>query len=339
MMDMKQAINKVVRNENLTIDEAKVVMKQLLGGGATQAQIGSILTALRMKGETLDEIVGCASVMQSLAEHMNLAGENYIDFVGTGGDGTNTFNISTTSAFVAASSGVKIAKHGNRAISSRSGSIDVLEALGLNIMLEAEQVEKCFNETGIGFMFAQVFHKSMKNVGQARKELGMRSIFNILGPLSNPSDAKSQLIGVFSPELTKTFAQAMKAMGVKRALVVNGADGMDEITTADKTFVSEIKDGEIIDYEITPEKFGFARANKEELVGGNAEENAKVTIDILKGAKGPKRDIVLLNSGAAIYISGISKSIEEGIEIAKESIDSGKAFEKLQQVIKVTNSL
>lgn len=339
MLDMKQAINKVVRKENLTIDEAKDVMKQLLGGGATQAQIGSILTALRMKGETLDEIVGCASVMQSLAEHMSLAGENYIDFVGTGGDGTNTFNISTTSAFVAAGSGVKIAKHGNRAISSRSGSIDVLEALGLNIMLEAEQVEKCFNETGIGFMFAQVFHKSMKNVGQARKELGMRSIFNILGPLSNPSDAKSQLIGVFSPELTKTFAQAMKTMGVKRALVVNGADGMDEITTADKTFVSEIKDGEIIDYEITPEKFGFARANKEDLAGGNAEENAKVTIDILKGAKGPKRDIVLLNSGAAIYISGISKSIEEGIEIAKESIDSGKAFEKLQQVIKVTNSL
>ncbi len=338
MIDMKQAINKVVRNENLSVDEAKDVMKQLLGGGATQAQIGSILTALRMKGENLDEIVGCASVLQSLAEHMNLDG-NYIDFVGTGGDGTNTFNISTTSAFVAAGSGVRIAKHGNRAISSRSGSIDVLEALGVNIMLEAELVEKCFNETGIGFMFAQVFHKKMKSVGQARKELGMRSIFNIIGPLSNPSDAKSQLIGVFSPDLTKTFAQAMKVMGVKRALVVNGGDGMDEITTTDKTFVSEIIDGKIISYEITPEEFGFERADKAELVGGNADENAKITMDILKGAKGPKRDIVLLNSGAAIYISGATKSINEGIEIARESIDSGKALKKLQQVVKVTNSL
>ena len=340
MFDMKQAINKVAKGNDLTLDEAKDVMRQLLGGGATMAQIGSILTALRMKGETLDEIVGCATVMQEKAENLHISDEKYIDFVGTGGDGTNTFNISTTSAFVAAGAGVKIAKHGNRAISSRSGSVDVLEALGLNVMLEAEQVQKCFEQTGIGFMFAQVFHKSMKNVGQARREMGMRSIFNILGPLSNPSGAKYQLIGVFSKDLTKTFAEAMKAMGVKRALVVNGNDGMDEITTTTETNIAEIKDGEIIEYTISPEQFGFKKATAEDIVGGNAEENAKTTIAILKGEeKGAKRDIVLLNAGAAIYIAGLADSIEAGIKLAQESIDSGKAVAKLEEVARVTKSL
>jgi len=339
-MDMKQAINKVVKGEDLTLDEAKDVMRLLLGGGASQAQIGSILTALRMKGETLDEIVGCATVMQELAESLNVAADNYIDFVGTGGDGTNTFNISTTASFVAAGAGVKIAKHGNRAISSRSGSIDVLESLGINVMLEAEQVKKCFDKTGVGFMFAQVFHKSMKNVGQARRELGMRSIFNILGPLSNPSDAKSQLIGVFSPELTKTFARAMKAMGVKRALVVNGEDGMDEITTTSQTFVAEIKNDKILEYKIAPEDFGFQRVSKDLLVGGNASENADIARAILKGEdRGARRNIVTFNAGAAIYVAGLVDSIKEGIDAAEKSIDDGKAFSKLCEVVEFTQSL
>lgn len=340
MITMKYLIDKVVKNQNLTLDEAKEAMKMLLGGEATQAQIGSFLTALRMKGETLDEIIGCASVMKEKAEHVKpTVTENYVDFVGTGGDGTNTFNISTTSAFVAAGAGLTIAKHGNRAISSKSGSVDVLEALGINVMLEPKQVQECIDETGIGFMFAQVFHKSMKNVGQARKEMGIRSIFNILGPLSNPSDAKAQLIGVFNNDLAEVFAQAMRAMGVKRALVVSGLDGMDEITTTNETVVSEIKNDRIINYRIRPEQFEFKRAISEELTGGNADVNAKITKDILCGTIGYRRDIVLLNAGAALYVGGIADSIEEGIERAKDSIDSGKAFKKLEKVVNVTNKL
>lgn len=339
MFDMKQAINKVVKGNNLTLDEAKDVMRQLLGGGATQAQIGSMLTALRMKGETLDEIIGCAAVMQEKAENLSIGKERYIDFVGTGGDGTNTFNISTTAAFCAAGAGVKIAKHGNRAVSSRSGSVDLLEKLGINVMLEAEQVKKCFEKTGMGFMFAQVFHKSMKNVGQARKELGMRSIFNILGPLSNPSGAKYQLIGVFNKELTRTFAEAMLKMGVVHALVVNGEDGMDEITTTGKTYIAEITDGRINEYTISGEDFGIKKAGREDIAGSDADTNAKTTINILKGEKGPKRDIVCLNAGAAIYVAGLAGSIGEGVKLAQESIDSGKAYAKLEEIIKTTNEL
>lgn len=336
-MNMKEAISKVVKRENLTVDEAMAAMRLMLGGEATQAQIGSFLTALRMKSETLDEIIGCASVMKEKAEHINPNVDGFIDFVGTGGDGTNTFNISTTSAIVAAGAGVNIAKHGNRAISSKSGSVDVLEKLGVNVMLEAGMVEKCVEETGIGFMFAQVFHKSMKNVGQARSEMGIRSIFNILGPLSNPSGAKSQLIGVFSTDLTEPFAQAMRAMGVKRALVVSGFDGMDEITTTCETVVSEIIDDRIINYRMSPEQFGIERAMAEELTGGDAEINAKITMDILTGTKGHRRDIVALNAGAAIYVAGIAPSVEEGIEMARESIDSGRALEKLKAVVEFTN--
>ncbi len=339
MFDMKQAINKTARGENLTIDEAKDVMRQFLSGEATLAQIGSILTSLKMKGETLDEIVGCALVMREKAENPKIKSAKYIDFVGTGGDGTDTFNISTTSVFVAAGAGVKIAKHGNRAISSKSGSVDVLEELGIDVMLEAEEVRKCFDKTGLGFMFAQIFHKSMKNVGQARREMGMRSIFNILGPLSNPSGAEYQLIGVFSKGLTRIFAEAMRMMGVKRALVVHGEDGMDEITTTGETYIAELKDGEIKEYTVSPEQFGIKRVMKEDIAGGNSKENAEIAIKILKGEKGAKRDIVCLNAGAAIYIDGLAESIEEGIELARESIDSGKAFSKLEEVIKVTKSL
>ena len=340
MIEMKKAINKVITGNDLTTDEAKSVMRLLLDGGATQAQIGSFLTAFRMKGETLNEIIGCATVLQDFAEHLSLSEEKFIDFVGTGGDGTNTFNISTTASFVACASGVKIAKHGNRAISSKSGSVDVLESLGLNVMLEADQVKKCFEKTGIGFMFAQVFHKKMINVSCVRKELGMRSIFNIIGPLSNPSNAKFQIVGVFKKELTKVFAEAMKYMGVSHALVVHGADGMDEITITDKTYIAELKDGQIKEYTITPEEFGISRIKPSELIGGNSQENAKTTIAILKGEeKGPKRTIVTLNAGAGIYVAGLAPSIKAGMEMAEKAIDDGSAFAKLQEVINVTNNI
>lgn len=333
-MNIKEAINKVVCGENLTLNEAKEVMRIMLSGEATQAQLGSFLTALRIKGETINEIVGCATVMQELADHVKPKTDiNYIDLVGTGGDGANTFNISTTAAFVAAGAGVPIAKHGNRAISSRSGAADVLESLGINIMLEADKVEKCIEEVGMGFMFAQIFNKSMKNVGQARTDMGIRTIFNILGPLSNPSNAKGAVIGVYSEELTEPLAKAMLAMGVERAIVACGNGSMDEITNIGTTHISEIKDGKVNTYDINPSDFGMAVAKAEDIKGGTCDENAKTTNEILSGVKGPKRDIVLLNAGAAIYVAGIAATMAEGIKKAEESIDSGAARRVLDKLI------
>lgn len=339
MITMKEAIDKVVRGIDLTRTEAEEVMSLMLGGEATQAQLGSFLTALRLKGETIDEIVGCATVMQAKADHVapNVEG-NYIDLVGTGGDGTHTFNISTTSAFVASAAGVPIAKHGNRAISSSSGAADVLEALGINIMLEAPRVQACVEETGIGFMFAQIFNKSMKNVGQARSEMGIRTIFNILGPVSNPSNAKGALIGVYSQSLTEPIAYAMQAMGVERAMIVSGCDGMDEITVTGKTHVSEIKDGKVTTYELDPKDYGIGYASGEEIKGGKGTENAEITKGILSGSiTGAKRDIVLLNAGAAIYIGGKADSISEGIKIAADTIDKGLALEKVKALAEFSN--
>lgn len=337
-MTMKEAINRVVSGQNLSLSEAKEVMNIMLSGEATQAQLGSFLTALRMKGETIDEIVGCAKVLQEKADHVKPTVKgNYVDIVGTGGDGTNTFNVSTTSAFVACGAGVPIAKHGNRAISSKSGSADVLESLGINIMLEADVVEKSVEEVGIGFMFAQVFHKSMKNVSQARSDMGIRSIFNILGPISNPSDAKSVVIGVFAPQYTESLAEAIMAMGVERGMIVHGLDGMDEITTTTRTRISEIKNGKITTYNISPEDFGISKAKPEDLKGGKNNENAEITLSILKGEKSPKRDIVLMNAGAAIYVAGIADSLAEGIKKAEESIDSGAALAKLNELVEFTN--
>ncbi len=334
---MQSYIKKVTEGQNLSFDEAKDAMKKMLGGGATQAQIASLLTALMMKGETLDEIVGCATAMKEKAEHVSPSASNYVDLVGTGGDGTFTFNISTTAAFVAAGAGCTIAKHGNRSISSKSGSIDVLEKLGINVMLEADEVEKCINENGVGFMFAQIFHKSMKNAGIVRKELGIRTIFNILGPLSNPSGSENMVVGVFNDGLVDTFSKAMQKMGVKRAMVIHGKDGMDEITTAADTLVAEVRDGEIIKYTLTPEQFGFNRADSAELKGGDAEQNKEITLSILKGEeKGAKRDVVLINAAAALYIGQIASSLEEGVRLAADSIDSGKALEVLEKVSSFT---
>lgn len=335
---MKTAIETVAEGKNLTEAEAKRVMEILLSGEATQAQIGSFLAALRMKGETVDELTGFASVLKEKADTISPKCSNYVDFVGTGGDRTFTFNVSTTGAFVAAGAGVHIAKHGNRSISSKSGAGDVLEALGVNIMAEPAVVERCVDEAGIGFMFAPSFNKSMRFVGQARNEMGIRTVFNILGPLANPSRAKGMLVGIYAPEMTEKMAVVMSRLGVERALVVSGKDHMDEMTTTDVTVVSEIKDGKVTTYEITPEEFGFERASLEELRGGDGVENAEITKKILQGEKGKKRDIVLLNAGAAIYIAGMADSIKEGIKMAEESIDSGKAEKVLEDLVKLSAS-
>lgn len=336
---MKDVIRKVVEGNDLSLEEAKGAMDKMLSGNATQAQIGSFLTALRIKGETLDEIVGCATVMQEKAEHISPNTESYIDLVGTGGDCTYTFNISTTAAFVVTAAGLPVAKHGNRSISSKSGAADVLEALGVNIMLEPATVEKSIEEIGIGFMFAQSFNKSMKHVGQARSEMGIRSIFNILGPLSNPSGAKYQVIGVFNSGLTEVFAKAMQLMGVESAMVMHAKDGMDEISTASDTYISEIVNKQIKSYTITPEQYGFNRARLEDYTGGDGKVNAEITREILSGAKGPKRDIVLLNAGATLYVGKKASSIKDGILMAEAALDNGLAMKKLEALINFSNNI
>lgn len=336
---MRSAIKKLSEGNDLTVEEAKRVMEILLSGEATQSQIGAVLTALRMKGETIDEIAGFASVLGQKAEHITPKCERYVDLVGTGGDGASTFNISTTAAFVVAAAGLPVAKHGNRAISSKSGAGDVLEELGVKINAEPDVVEKCVEETGIGFMFAQTFNKSMRFVGQARSEMGIRTVFNILGPLANPSNAKAMVVGVYDPKLTEKIAGAMKMMGVERAFVVSSEEGMDEISVCSATQVSEIKDGKVVSFKITPEEFGFKRAKQEDIVGGDASVNAQITRDILSGKlEGPKKDIVLLNAGATLYVGGIAASMEEGIDLAKKTLESGAAAKKLEELIIRSNA-
>ena len=336
---MKEYIAKVVDGKDLTEEEARAAMKIMLEGEATQAQIASFLTALRMKGETLEELVGLASVLRDKAETISPDVANYVDLVGTGGDCTYTFNVSTTSSFVVAAAGLPVAKHGNRSISSKSGAGDVLEALGVNIMAEPELVQKCVEEVGIGFMFAQLFNKSMKYVGQARKEMGIRTVFNILGPLANPSRAKNMVVGVYDKKLTEKIATAMSQLGVERALVVSGCDNMDEITMTGETTISEIKDKKVTTYQIKPEDFGMKSVSLEELRGGDGAENAKITQGILKGTvQGAKRDIVLLNAGATLYVGGVAESIASGVKLAAEVIDSGKAYETLEALIRVSNN-
>ena len=336
---MKEILSKLVAGNDLTKEEAMKAQEMILSGEATQAQIACFLTALRMKGETLDEITGLAMVLRDKANTISPKVDNYVDFVGTGGDCTYSFNISTTSAFVVAAAGVPVAKHGNRSISSKSGAGDVLEALGVNISADPDVVEKCVEEVGIGFMFAPHFNPAMKYVGPVRKEMGIRTVFNILGPLSNPSRAKAMVVGVYSPSLTEVIAGTMANLDVKRGFVLSGEDNMDEFTLTGSSTVSEIKDGKVETYEITPEQFGLKRCKIEELQGGDGAVNAQITKDILSGKeRGAKREIVLLNAGAALYIGGKVDSIEEGIRIAGETIDSGKAMETLESMVKATNA-
>lgn len=335
---IKAALHKVINNEDLTYEEALETMKEIMTGEASQIQMAAFLTALRMKGETITEITACAKGMRAVGTHLQPKKE-VLEIVGTGGDEVGTFNISTTSAFVVAAAGVPVAKHGNRSISSKSGAGDVLEALGVNISADPEVVEKCVEEVGIGFMFAPHFNPAMKYVGPVRNEMGIRTVFNTLGPLSNPSRAKAMVVGVYSPSLTEVIAGAMVNLGVERGFVVSGEDNMDEFTLTGPSIVSEIKDGKVETYEITPEQFGLKRCKIEELQGGDGAVNAQITKDILSGKeRGAKREIVLLNAGAALYIGGKADSIEEGIRIAGETIDSGKAMETLESMVKTTNA-
>lgn len=336
---MKAAINEVVNGENLSVEEAQRIMRLLLSGEATQAQIAAFLIALRMKGETVDELTGLTSVLADKAEKITPNVPKYVDLVGTGGDGTSTFNISTTSAFVVAAAGLPVAKHGNRSISSKSGAGDVLEALGVNIMAEPATVQRCVEKVGIGFMFAQLFNKSMKFVGQARKEMGARTVFNILGPLANPSQAKAMVVGVYDPALAETIATVLGRTGVERAFVVSGCDNMDEITLTGTTTVAELKDGKVTTFVLDPKTYGFDYATIDDLKGGDGKENAEITKNILSGKEqGAKRNIVLLNAGATLYVGGIASDIQDGIEKAKEAIDSGKALQTLEALIAESNA-
>ena len=330
---MKTAIAAVVDGKVLTREEAERVAELILSGQASEIEIAGLLTALRMKGETVDEILGFASVLRSKANTIAPKCENYVDLVGTGGDCTYSFNISTTSAFVAAGAGLPVAKHGNRSISSKSGAADVLEALGVNIGADPDVVQKCVEEAGVGFMMAPHFNPCMKYVGSVRKALGIRTVFNILGPLSNPSRAKKMVVGVYDPAMAETIAKVMAQLGVERGFVVSGDNHIDEFNLAGATTVAEIKDGNVTVFELQPEEVGLTRCTLDDLRGGEGAENAKITRAILDGSeRGAKRDVVLLNAGATLYIGGLADSIKDGIEKAKESIDSGKAAQVLEKM-------
>ncbi|MBS7007172.1 bifunctional anthranilate synthase component II/anthranilate phosphoribosyltransferase [Anaerostipes sp.] len=334
---MKPYLEKIVEGKHLTADEAYEAMDCIMSGGATQAQIASFVTGLRMNHETVDEITGFAKVMRAKAAVVPNETEA-IDIVGTGGDLASSFNISTTSAFVIAGAGQKVAKHGNRSVSSKSGAADVLEALGAKIGLSPEQNQKCLEEIGVAFLFAQTHHGSMKYAGPVRAQLGVRSVFNILGPLANPAMTNYIVLGVYEEELLRPMAEVMQNLGVKQAMIVYGDDCLDEISISDTTSICEIRDGKLISYKISPEEFGISMAEKDSIKGGTSDENAVITREILTGKEqGPKRDIVLLNAGSALYTIGAAKDMQEGIEMARKSIDSGKALEKLNQFIEFTN--
>ena len=334
---IREAIQAVVAGKSLTTDQAALVMDEIMEGQVTPAQFGAFVTALRLKGETVDEIAGMAKTMRSKALHVKVSGP-VIDVVGTGGDGLNTFNISTATAFVVAGAGLKVAKHGNRAASSQCGSADVLEALGVKFNLNTEQVQKCIEEAGIGFMFAPSFHPAMKYAGPSRIEIGIRTVFNILGPLTNPAGAKNYLLGVADGSLVEKLTMVLKSLGGNHALVVHGEDGLDEITITGKSQVCELKDGQIKKYIVSPEDFGIKPAGVDFLTGGTAGQNAEIVRLILSGKKGPRRDVVLINAAAALLAGDKVKAFKEGVKMAEEVIDSGKALAKLEQLVKLSNS-
>ncbi len=336
---IKEAIVKIVNKEDLTYDEAYTVMNEIMSGETTPTQNAAFLAALSTKSakaETTDEIAGCAAAMRDNATKVD-TGMDIFEIVGTGGDNAQSFNISTTSALVAAAGGMKVAKHGNRAASSLCGTADCLEALGVNIQQSPDRCIELLNEAGMCFFFAQKYHTSMKYVGPIRKELGFRTVFNILGPLTNPGSPKMQLLGVYDEYLVEPLAQVLINLGVKRGMVVYGKDRLDEISMSAPTAVCEFKDGWFRSYTIAPEDFGFERCTKDDLKGGTPEENAKITREILGGAKGHKRNAVLMNAGAALYIGGKAETLKDGIALAAKIIDSGKALETLDKLIKVSN--
>lgn len=333
---IQDAIHKLIEKQDLTKHEAYECVLEMMSGKATDALIASFLTALRMKGETIAEISGCALAMRTMATKINSSHKDLIDTCGTGGDGLGTFNISTTSAIIAAAAGAKVAKHGNRAISSKSGSADVLKALGVNIEAPKEKIERCLNEIGIAFLFAPLLHGAMKYATPVRRELGIRTVFNILGPLTNPAGAKRQLLGVFRTKLTEILAYVLQDLGTERALVVHGVGGMDEISTIGETKITEVKDGEITSYTIHPEMFGLAVADISHLAGSDASVNAEIIQAVVNGKKSAYRDIAVFNAGAALYVAGISESIADGIHRSQDAVDSGLAKKKLKELIDFT---
>jgi len=348
---IKNAISKVVLQQDLVETEMIEVMNQIMGGEATPAQVGAFITALRMKGETIEEITGAARVMRDHAtpirvgkaldidrEEINLDRETILDTCGTGGSGTKSFNISTTVAFVVSACGVKVAKHGNRSISSACGSADVLEALGVNLNVTPEQVESCINEVGVGFLFAPALHGAMKHAIGPRREIGIRTIFNILGPLTNPAGADRQVLGVYDEKLVEVLAKVLVKLGCQRGFVVHGQDGMDEITLTGPTRVAEINEGKVTLSTIEPEDFGLRRCLLSDLQGGDAEENAAIVRDVLAGAEGPKRDVVLLNAAYALVAAGIVESVDAGLQKAGNMIDEGLAKAKLEGLVNLTNA-
>jgi anthranilate phosphoribosyltransferase len=325
-----EALRKVVGRENLTEQEAWAAMGEVMDGAATPAQIAALITALRMKGETVEEVAGFARAMRERAQRITPAVETLIDVVGTGGDRLSTFNISTTSAFVVAAAGGYVAKHGNRAVSRLSGAADVLEALGVRIQVPPEVVRRAIEDIGIGFLFAPLYHAAMKHAVAPRREIGIRTVFNILGPLTNPANAGYLVVGAYSPDLTEMMARVLGEMGARRALVVHGLDGMDEVSTVGPTRVSEWRDGQVRTYTITPEDLGLPRAPAGAIAGGPPEVNAAVTEAVLRGERGPRRDIVLANAGAALVAAQIAADWREGVALAAQAIDTGAAYEKLQ---------
>jgi anthranilate phosphoribosyltransferase len=347
---IKEAIEKVVKGMDLSARETTAVFDEIMSGRATQAQIGAFLIAMRMKGETVEEITAAAEVMREKAvrihvgrrtvdidrDDINIDEETIIDTCGTGGSGTNTFNISTTVAFVVAGCGLRVAKHGNRASSSQCGSADVLEALGVKLDVSPQAVERCIREIGIGFIFAPLFHGAMKHAVGARREIGVRTIFNLLGPLSNPANASSYVLGVYDAGLTKVIASVLKNLGARRAFVVCGTDTLDEITITGKTRVTELKAARIRTYYISPSQFGIKKARLEDIKGGDAKANAKIVLSVLEGERGPRRDVVLLNASAALVAGFKAGSFREGARLAAESIDSGPAHDKLKKLVEYT---
>ncbi|MGD9173184.1 MAG: anthranilate phosphoribosyltransferase [Desulfobacterales bacterium] len=346
---IKEFISKVVKGEDLTEAEMEKAMTEIMIGTATPAQIGAFITALRLKGETVDEITGAARAMRAKAtkinvnnhlvnidrDEINIDDETILDIVGTG-DGTRTFNVSTTTAFVAAGGGIKVAKHGNRAVSSICGSADVLENLGVNLDVTSTDVEKCIKEIGIGFLYAPIFHGAMKHAAGPRQEIGIRSIFNLLGPVTNPAGASVQVLGVYEQSLTDKIALVLKRLGTREAFVVCGEGTFDEISICGPTKITHLKDDNVHTFQMTPEEYDLKRAELEDIVGGDAKKNANITRHVLDGEKGPKRDMVLLNASAAFVAAGLCDNFKEGIRIAADSIDSGKAQDKLNQLIEFT---
>ncbi|HJX31803.1 MAG TPA: anthranilate phosphoribosyltransferase [Thermodesulfobacteriota bacterium] len=335
---IKEIIEKAIKLQNLSESEMAEVMEEIMEGKATPAQIGSLLTSLRMKGETIAELTGAARVMRKHAVFIDPASNNVLDTCGTGGDQSNTFNISTTVAFVAAGGGLTVAKHGNRSVSSKCGSADLLEELRVNIQADPEIVEQCIREIGIGFLFAPRLHGAMKHAGEVRREIGIRTIFNMLGPLTNPAGATCQVLGVYASELTEVFANVLKNLGTKKALVVHGTDGLDEITLCGETRVTELSDGQIKTYNLTPRNFFEKTYTPEDFRGGTPKVNAQITQAILAGKKGAPRDIVVSNAAAALLVGGMASNLTEGIKLAEEIIDSGQAENKLRQLVELSNS-